>query len=279
MSPRVSVVVPAFNNADFIAETLRSILSQTFEDFELIVSDHSSTDGTWEILETFAEDPRVHLVRTEAGGGARRNWNRVSELSTGEYVKLVCGDDLIHPTMLEEQVRALDDAGTRAVMAASRRDLVDARGDVFVRERGLGPLRGIVPGVEALRATVRSGGNLFGEPACTMFRRDALETAGWWQDLRYYIDVGSYAHVLVQGDFVALPASLASFRVSAAQWSVRLMRSQAQEAAAFHRAAQELAPSAITDADVRRGDRFAKLIEIQRRAAYLVLGRRMRARG
>lgn len=278
MSPRVSVVVPAYNNADVIAETLRSILAQTFEDFELIVADHASGDGTWEAIEPFAADPRVRLERTEAGGGARRNWNRVSELATGEYLKLVCGDDLIHPTMLEEQVRALDDAGPGAVMAASRRDLVDARGDVFVRDRGLGSLRGVVPGVQALRATVRSGGNLFGEPACTMFRRDALEKAGWWQDLHYYIDVGSYAQVLVQGDFVAVPASLASFRVSASQWSVRLMRSQAAEAAQFHRIARALAPDTITAGDVRLGDVRAQVLALQRRAAYVVLGRRMKAR-
>lgn len=112
-----------------------------------------------------------------------------------------------------------------------------------------------------------------------MFRRKALEAAGWWQDLRYFIDLGTYAHVLVQGDFVALPESLASFRVSASQWSVRLVRSQAAEAAEFNRIAQELAPyGAISDADVRRGDRRAKVLALQRRAAYIVLGRRMKAR-
>lgn len=179
MTPRVSVVVPAYNNADVLAQTMRSILDQTFQDFELIVSDHASTDGTWDVLQEFTGDPRVRLERTEAGGGARRNWNRVSQLASGEYLKLVCGDDLIRPTMLEEQVRALDAAGPRAVLVASQRDLIDARGEVFVKARGLGKLDGVVPGKDALRATVRSGGNLFGEPACVMMRRDALEAAGW----------------------------------------------------------------------------------------------------
>lgn len=277
MNPRVSVVVPAYNNADVLAETLRSILAQTFEDFELIVADHASTDGTWDVMQQFADDPRVRLERTEAGGGARRNWNRVSQLASGELIKLVCGDDLIHPTMLAEQVAALDAAGERAVLVASQRDLVDARGDVFVSARGLGRLDGVVDGKQALRATVRAGGNLFGEPACVLMRRDALERAGWWQNLRYYIDAGSYAHVLVQGDMVALRRSLASFRVSASQWSVRLMRSQAREAAEFHRIAQALAPETITAGDVRLGDVRAQILALQRRAAYIVLGRRMSA--
>ncbi|ARU50510.1 glycosyl transferase [Cellulosimicrobium cellulans] len=279
MSPRVSVVVPAYNNGDYIAATMRSVLDQTFDDFELVVADHSSTDDTWEQLQAFADDPRVRLVRTEAGGGARRNWNRVSELARGELIKLVCGDDLVHPTMLARQVAAIDAAGPGAVLVASQRDLVDARGDVFVRARGLGDLDGVVDGAEALRATVRSGTNLFGEPACVLMRTDALRRAGWWQDLRYYIDAGSYAHVMVQGQVVALRESLASFRVSASQWSVRLMQQQAEEAAEFHRLARELAPATITEQDVRRGDRLAKVVALQRRAAYLVLGRRMRPRG
>ncbi|MFB8229024.1 glycosyltransferase family 2 protein [Cellulosimicrobium sp. NPDC055967] len=278
MSPRVSVVVPAYNNGDYIAATMRSVLDQTFDDFELVVADHSSTDDTWEQLQAFADDPRVRLVQTDAGGGARRNWNRVSELARGELIKLVCGDDLVHPTMLARQVAAIDAAGPEAVLVASQRDLVDARGDVFVRARGLGDLDGVVDGAEALRATVRSGTNLFGEPACVLMRTDALRRAGWWQDLRYYIDAGSYAHVMVQGRVVALRESLASFRVSASQWSVRLMQQQAEEAAEFHRLARELAPATITEQDVRRGDRLAKVVALQRRAAYVVLGRRMRPR-
>jgi glycosyltransferase involved in cell wall biosynthesis len=278
VSPRVSVVVPAYNNGDYIAATVRSVLDQTFDDFELVVADHSSTDDTWERLQPFADDPRVRLTTTEAGGGARRNWNRVSELAQGELIKLVCGDDLIRPTMLAEQVGAIDAAGPDAVLVASQRDLVDARGDVFVRSRGLGSLDGVVDGARALRETVRSGTNIFGEPACVLMRTDALRRAGWWQDLRYYIDAGTYAHVMVQGQVVALRQSLAAFRVSASQWSVRLMQQQAEEAAEFHRLARELAPGTITEQDVRRGDRLAKIVALQRRAAYVALGRRMRPR-
>ncbi|SDD82008.1 Glycosyl transferase family 2 [Sanguibacter gelidistatuariae] len=279
MTPRVSVVVPSYNNVDFIAETMRSILAQTFTEFELVVADHSSTDGTWEALEEFRGDSRVRLVRTPAGGGAPANWNRVSRLATGDFVKLVCGDDLIHPTMLERQlaaVEALGERGADIVLVASQRDLVDARGKVFVRGRGLGRLSGVVDGQKALRATVRSGGNLFGEPACVLIRRSALEAVGWWQDLGYYLDVGSYARVIVHGDIIALREPLASFRVSAQQWSVRLLRQQAREAADFHASARDLAPSAISGADVRLGNVRAKILALQRRVAYALLGDRMR---
>lgn len=275
MTARVSVVVPAYNNADYIDATIRSILAQTYTDFELIVADHSSSDGTLDVLHTF-DDERLTVVTTEAGGGAWRNWNRVTDLAQGEVVKLVCGDDLIHERMLEAQLAAYDDAGDDAVFVSSQRDLIDARGEVFLRARGLGALDGVVDGRDALRATVRSGGNIFGEPACVLMRRDSLVKAGGWQDLRYYIDAGSYAHVLVQGRAVALRESLASFRVSASQWSVRLMRQQAREAAEFHQIAQGLAPERITRGDVLLGNVRAEVLAVQRRLAYVALGKRMR---
>src|SRR6185369_16385153 len=72
VTARVSVVVPSYNNAPFIEATMDSILGQTFEDFELVVADHSSTDGTWDRLQRYRADPRVRLLRTSAGGGAPR---------------------------------------------------------------------------------------------------------------------------------------------------------------------------------------------------------------
>lgn len=116
--PRVSVVVPAYNSVAYIGATMRSILGQTFSDFELVVSDHSSTDGTWEALQPFAADPRVRLSRLSPGGGAPANWNTVTELATGEFIKLVCGDDLLYPDSLAVQVAALA-AHPSAVLAAS----------------------------------------------------------------------------------------------------------------------------------------------------------------
>ncbi|OUD80777.1 Hyaluronan synthase [Clavibacter michiganensis subsp. michiganensis] len=67
--PRVSIVIPAYNNADYLAETVDSVLAQTFTDFEVVIADHSSTDGTWDVMQRYADEPRVRLLRTEAGGG------------------------------------------------------------------------------------------------------------------------------------------------------------------------------------------------------------------
>ncbi|MEP6981239.1 MAG: glycosyltransferase family 2 protein [Nakamurella sp.] len=275
-TPRVSVVVPAYASARFVAATMDSILAQTFADFELVVSDHSSVDGTWEILQEYATDPRVRLLRLPAGGGAAANWNFVTREARGEFVKLVCSDDLVHPTCLAEQVAAMD-AYPDAVMVAARRSVVDAAGHPLIRDRGLGGLRGRVPGEVAIRATVRAGTNLFGEPASVLLRREPLLAEGGW-DARYafLIDEASYLRVLRHGALIALPRTLAGFRVSDQQWSVRLMRTQAREAKAFHREVATARPGLLSAVDLRLGNARADLNAVLRRAVYVWFRRRLR---
>ena len=274
--PRVSVVIPAFNNDEFIADALESVLAQTFDDFEVIVSDHSSTDTTREVLARYESDPRLRVLSIEEGGGAERNWNFVSDLASGEFLKLVCGDDLLYPEALSAQVAAFDDAGSQARLVASSRDLVDARGDVVIPNLGLGRMTGVVDGRVALRRSVVAGANLFGEPCCVLLRRDALiEVGGWHDTVGYHIDQATYSRVLLEGTFVAVPGPLAAFRLSSTQWSVALAKEQARSANLLHRELRRSAPDLLSKADVRRGDAMARLRTLQRRLVYWYLGRRL----
>ena len=83
---KISIVIPAYNNADYLDETMKTVLGQTYTNLEVIVSDHASTDATWTVMQRYRTDPRVTLLHTEAGGGALRNWNRVSQAATGELI-------------------------------------------------------------------------------------------------------------------------------------------------------------------------------------------------
>jgi glycosyltransferase involved in cell wall biosynthesis len=275
--PRVSVVVPSYQNEAYIEETISSVLAQTFTDFELVVADHSSSDRTWAILQQFTDDPRVRLLTTEPGGGAERNWNRVTEEARGELLKLVCGDDLLEPHALERQVAAFDAHSEGVVLVASKRDLVDASGRHVMRNLGLGGLpAGRVPGRTAVRRTVLRGANIFGEPACVMVRRAALERVGGWRGSPgFVIDQSTYCRVLLHGDLVTTPESLASFRISGTQMSVRLAKEQAQSVATMHRQLAELSPGLLSNRDVAVGDAMAALRAAQRRLVYLYLRRRM----
>lgn len=275
MSPRVSIVIPAYNNAAYLAATLESVTAQTYEDFEIVIADHSSVDGTAAVIESFADDPRIVVLSpTPHGGGAMANWNRVSQHARGEWIKLVCGDDLIAPDALEVQMAAAQEH-PGAVMVASKRTVVDAQGVPVIAARGLAGLAGRVSGREAVRATVRSGTNIFGEPAAVLLKREALAD-GWWDDtFPYMIDETAYVRVLRSGDLVAVPRTLASFRISASQWSVRLAKEQAGQAAGLHEAILKAHPEAVTPGDVRRGNVLALANAYARRLVYMGLRSRM----
>lgn len=275
MTPRVSVVVPTYNNADYVEATIESILGQTFTDFELVISDHSSTDDTWARVQRYAADPRVRLFQTPAGGGAPANWSAVSAAATGDYLKLVCGDDLIAPECLAEQVAVMD-ADRDVVMTACQRDLIDARGERVTRARGLGGLSGKVDGRQAARRAVIVGSNIFGEPACVLMRRSTFEAAGGWAGTEpYVIDQQTFCNVLMHGHFFAIPKPLASFRLSASQWSVDLAKQQSDQVVAYHHRLAGQNPGLLSRADLLRGDNLARGMAYVRRLAYLWLGRKM----
>ena len=96
-APLVSVVVPTYNNEPFIRETMTSILNQTYAYLEVIVSDHGSTDGTWAALQPFVLDPRVSLIQIPHSDRVADNWTSATKAASGDYLKLVCGDDVLKP--------------------------------------------------------------------------------------------------------------------------------------------------------------------------------------
>jgi len=104
--PRVTVIIPAYNSAATIAETLASVQQQSFDDWEVVVSDDGSTDDTDGVVEALA-DPRVRVIHGPNTGpaGAR---NRALEQSSGELVAFLDADDLWLPHYLSRQVALLD---------------------------------------------------------------------------------------------------------------------------------------------------------------------------
>jgi glycosyltransferase involved in cell wall biosynthesis len=107
--PRVSVGMPVFNGEAFLADAIESILAQTFDDLELIISDNASTDRTQEICEHYAErDPRIRYVRQPKNLGASPNYNYTFHEARGEYFKWAAYDDVVRPTFIERCVEVLD---------------------------------------------------------------------------------------------------------------------------------------------------------------------------
>jgi glycosyltransferase involved in cell wall biosynthesis len=127
--PRVSIGIPVYNGEKYLEQALESILTQTFTDFEVIISDNASTDQTQKICQAYQlKDDRIHYFRSERNLGAAPNYNRVFELSTGDYFKWAAYDDLISPDFLLKCVEILD-ADLDAVLCFPRVNLVNELGD------------------------------------------------------------------------------------------------------------------------------------------------------
>lgn len=106
-TPKVTVAIPTYNRASLLKQCLGTILRQTFQEFEVIVSDNCSPDSTPDTVRAFT-DPRIRYSRNESNLGVFPNMNRCLELARGEYIAIVHDDDLFAPRFLEEEVRVLD---------------------------------------------------------------------------------------------------------------------------------------------------------------------------
>lgn len=104
---KLSVCIPTYNGANYLAETLTSVIEQTWADFELIIVDDCSADATETIIKSFA-DSRIKFYRNQARLGLVGNWNRCLELAGGHYICLFHQDDVMMPENLAQKVDLLD---------------------------------------------------------------------------------------------------------------------------------------------------------------------------
>lgn len=105
--PRVSVILTVYNRASMVRDAIDSLLAQTFTDFEIVVVDDGSTDGSVDLIKSI-DDPRIRLIAHERNKGTPTARNSGLEAATGEYIAWLDSDDLARPKRLERQVAYLD---------------------------------------------------------------------------------------------------------------------------------------------------------------------------
>ena len=151
--PRVSVCIPVYNGADYIGESLCSVLAQTYEDYRVVVVDNCSTDGTADVVRSF-RDSRLTYVRNSTNLGAVGNFNRCLELADGEYVNIWHHDDVMLPENIERKVRVLDKHPSVGYVH-SNLWLTDAQGHPFMEHwHEDSKLDYVEPGAEIFRRYV-----------------------------------------------------------------------------------------------------------------------------
>ncbi|MEI4270684.1 glycosyltransferase family A protein [Klenkia sp. LSe6-5] len=224
-TPLVTVLVPTWNGAVHLRATLRSILTQSYKNLQVVVGDDASTDDTPRILAAVAEaDPRVEVVTHPVNGGQFVNQLALLERVRGEFVKFVMHDDVLASDHVRVLVRGLQ-AHPEARMAFSRRLHVDASGKEIPgsAEPPLSDRAGLLDGTALTVQCLRAGANLVGEPTTVLMRSADLPTVtadlGSLDDepLHTLTDFTMWVRLLARGPAYYSPEALSRFRHHATQ--------------------------------------------------------------
>jgi glycosyltransferase involved in cell wall biosynthesis len=107
MNPKVSICIPTFNRKDYLKETLDSVFAQTYKDYEVVVVDDGSTDGTEKMIKSGNYKNLRYYWQINAGDAAAKN--RLTELAQGKYITFIDSDDLLMPDAVERMIKAMDE--------------------------------------------------------------------------------------------------------------------------------------------------------------------------
>ncbi|MCW0215351.1 MAG: glycosyltransferase family 2 protein [Pseudonocardia sp.] len=262
-TPTVSVCIPVYNGETYLAETIRSVLDQTYGDFELVLLDNNCSDRSPEIMRSFT-DPRIRIERNTETFPQPRNWNICVGHTRAPLVKMLCADDLLHPRCLELQVQPLlDDPGLAVV--ACRRHMIDEQSRVIVPRRGLSGLIGVHSAADVARKVVRNGANPIGEVGNVMFRRaDFMAIGGWREDRQLVMDIDCFIRLLEYGEFLGQPETLAAFRIGSNSVTSDLMDEIYEAQRAMTEELGETPAYEVSGLDVRIGRTLAPLGRMRR---------------
>lgn len=266
--PLVSICIPTFNGARFLKETLESVLAQSYPNLEILISDHSSTDKTIDVIKSYV-DERITLNIHPPGGGAQSNWNAAVEGARGTYIKVLCQDDLLEPDCIAEQVSALE-IMTKCSFCFSPRDILTPRGRKIIRNRGFDPDAPSISLTGGLPTLIQSGTNIFGEPCSVLIRASALDQVGPFTG-SYLIDLNMWVSLWEIGDAAYVPKSLSQFRISSGSWTMALKDQQSRQVENGLRDLKNKYPDIVSESDLMTGLNNSRKLEKKRqRIIWLV---------
>lgn len=210
LDPLVSVIVPAYNAATFIADTLKSVMAQTYQNLEIIVVDDGSCDRTVEIVQQLAQgDQRIRLIQQPNGGVAAAR-NLAIRASQGELVAPIDADDIWYPDQIRRQVQVMQAGGDRVGLVYSWSVDIDEQGQ---------PLGGFHSAqVRGNVHTTLIAHNFIGNASATMMRRSCLDRVGGYdpelrnQQAQGCEDWDLYLRIAEHYEFGVVPEFLVGYR-------------------------------------------------------------------
>jgi len=171
-APTVSVIIPTYNRAYLVGRAIRSVLNQTFQDFEIIVVDDGSTDNTEEVVKSF-NDPRIRYIRHEQNRGGSAARNTGIRAARGEYIAFLDSDDEWLPQKLERQVNAFKSLDETTGLVYTGLRFVDHKGTLLWEQR---------PNLSGYIFHKLLQRNVIGTASSVMLRRDCLLSTGLFDE-------------------------------------------------------------------------------------------------
>jgi glycosyltransferase involved in cell wall biosynthesis len=228
-APTVGLGMPVYNGERFVAAAIRSVLEQTFSDFELVICDNASTDRTQAICASFAErEPRIRYFRNDTNLGAHPNYNRSFELSRGRYFKWAAHDDVLQPDFLRACVDAMEQ-NTDAALCQSDIDYIDEAG------QSIGTCRSHLAGADSADPTTRFAALVLRPHDCQammgLFRREILARSMLLPSF-HGADRAMLAQIALFGRYLQVPGALIQVRDHSERYS--RSRTRPQDRAAWH---------------------------------------------
>lgn len=222
--PLVCICIPTYNAAGTVRETLLSILSQTYRNLVVHISDNASTDDTVKVIESLA-DPRVHIHRQAINVGAEENFNNCIRLAEGKYTAIFHADDLYEPQMVERQVAFLE-KHIAAGAVFTEASMIDESGKQFGEinfPAGLGSFDQLY-GFETIFKAVLRHSNFFICPSVMARTRVYQQDIQSWRgDLfKSSADLDVWLRIARKHPIGLLPAPLMRYRISNSQWSAKV---------------------------------------------------------
>lgn len=226
--PRVSICIPSYNSARFLPQAIESVLAQRCPDYELLIIDDASDDGTREIAARYASlDDRIVLSVNDRNLGMVENWNRCLSRARGDYIKFLFGDDLLADADAIGLMAARLDADDGVSLVGSARYVIDNQGRTLQRLscfRDRAEIDGKALIARCLGA--RRNPNLIGEPSTVMFRK-AQAGRGFDPGYRQLVDLEMWFHLLEQGRYAHIGQALTSFRMHPGQQTAKNLQNLA----------------------------------------------------
>lgn len=213
MNPRVSVVIPVHNGENFIRQALESVLSQDFQNFEILVGINSSTDSTLEITKSVLGSKYPGILNFKNLVSMPQNFNRTALYARGEYIKFLCHDDVLRHDSLRLLLNEFQQ-NSRIVLASSYESFLNTQ-RIDRAENSFGSMRQ-VPSIRCLYRFSKYG-NWLGGPSGVMVRSEIFHKILFDENLKCAFDLDCWIKLSQIGSIGIVPAALYSSRFHEAQ--------------------------------------------------------------